>query len=184
MTSGPKHSALAIAQRQLGLLIPGLGTTEIFEVICGELAGLARVHEYSLIWGGGAHPRVQADACIGEMRELCEQFIRREVGGVFFAPFERIAGREEVNWRLAESLRQAGIAVVLLDRDLGSSLARSEFDLVGIDNFAGGYLLADHLLKLGCRHLAFVARPMSASTVNARLAGVRVAMLDHSLPIP
>src|SRR5437762_1290643 len=29
--------------RQLGLLIPGLGTTEIFEVICGELAGLARV---------------------------------------------------------------------------------------------------------------------------------------------
>ncbi len=36
--------------RQFGLLIPGLGTTEIFEVICGELAGLARVHGYGLLW--------------------------------------------------------------------------------------------------------------------------------------
>ena len=33
----------AAGTRQLGLLIPGLGTTEIFEVICGELASLARV---------------------------------------------------------------------------------------------------------------------------------------------
>src|SRR5215218_6612874 len=44
-------AAPAVANRQLGLLIPGLGTTEIFEVICGELAGLARVHECSLLWG-------------------------------------------------------------------------------------------------------------------------------------
>jgi LacI family transcriptional regulator len=184
MTSESKYSAPEIAQRQLGLLIPGLGTTEIFEVICGELAGLARVHEYSLIWGGSTHPRMHADACIEDTYELCTQFIRREVSGVFFAPFERIDQRDEVNRRLAESLRQAGIAVVLLDRDLGSSLSRSEFDLVGIDNFAGGYLLADHLLKLGCRHLAFVARPLSAPTVNARLAGAREAILDHGLPIP
>jgi LacI family transcriptional regulator len=73
---------------------------------------------------------------------------------------------------------------VLLDRDLGSSLARSEFDLVGIDNFAGGYLLANHLLKLGCRHLAFVARPLSAPTVGVRIAGAREALLDHGLPVP
>jgi LacI family transcriptional regulator len=184
MTSDPKPSAPELAQRQLGLLIPGLGTTEIFEVICGELAGLARVHEYSLIWGGSAHPRMHADACIEDTQELCTQFIRGGVSGVFFAPFERIAQKEEVNRCLADRLWKAGIAVVLLDRDLGESLARSEFDLVGIDNFAGGYLLADHLLKLGCRHLAFVARPLSAPTVNARLAGAREAILDHGLPIP
>jgi signal transduction histidine kinase len=184
MISEPKSSAPATAHRQLGLLIPGLGTTEIFEVICGELAGLARVHEYSLIWGGSTHPRMHEDACIEDMYELCKQYIRREVSGVFFAPFERIARKDEVNRGLAECLRQAGTAVVLLDRDLDASLSRSEFDLVGIDNFAGGYLLADHLLKLGCRHLAFVARPLSAPTVNARLAGAREAIIDHGLPIP
>lgn len=56
--------------------------------------------------------------------------------------------------------------MVLLDRDLAPSPARSEFDLVGVDNFAGGCAMADHLLKLGCRDLAFAVRPHSAPTVN------------------
>src|SRR5207247_2100460 len=56
-----RDSAAPVAQRQLGLLIPGLGTTEIFEVICGELAGLARVHDYSLLWGGSDPSRLPED---------------------------------------------------------------------------------------------------------------------------
>jgi LacI family transcriptional regulator len=171
------------ASRQLGLLIPGLGTTEIFEAICGELAGLARVHGYGLLWGGG-HPRPQGDISEEDAEGLCEQFIRSQVAGVFFAPFEHTARREEVNRSLAEKLRRAGLAVVLLDRDLGAFPARSEFDLVGVDNFAGGYRLADHLLKLGCRDLAFAVRPYSAPTVNARIAGAREAILDRGLPVP
>src|SRR5215212_514100 len=83
-------------QRQFGLLIPGLGTTEIFEVICGELAGLARVHGYGLLWGG-SHPRPQGDVSIEDAEGLCEQFVRSQVAGVFFAPFEHTARREEVN---------------------------------------------------------------------------------------
>jgi DNA-binding LacI/PurR family transcriptional regulator len=168
--------------RQFGLLIPGLGTTEIFEVICGELAGLARVHGYGLLWGG-THPRSQGDVRIEDAEELCEPFIRSQVFGVFFAPFEHAERREEVNRGLVERLRRAGLAVVLLDRDLGAFPTRSEFDLVGVDNFAGGYLLADHLLKLGCRELAFAARPHSASTVNARIAGALEAIRDRGLAV-
>jgi DNA-binding LacI/PurR family transcriptional regulator len=171
------------AARQLGLLIPGLGTTEVFEAICGELAGLARVHGYGLLWGGG-HPGPLGDLSAEDAEGLCEQFIRSQVAGVFFAPFEHTARREEVNRGLAEKLRRAGLAVVLLDRDLGAFPARSEFDLVGVDNFAGGYLLADHLLKLGCRDLGFAVRPHSAPTVNARIAGAREAILDRGLPVP
>jgi DNA-binding LacI/PurR family transcriptional regulator len=173
----------ADVQRQFGLLIPGLGTTEIFEVICGELAGLARVHGYSLIWGGD-RPRPQRDVSVEDAEDLCEQFGRSQVAGVFFAPFEHTARRQEVNQGLAEKLRRAGLAVVLLDRDLGPFPLRSEFDLVGVDNFAGGYLLAEHLLKLGCRELAFAVRPNSASTVNARVAGAREAIRDRGLAVP
>ena len=173
----------AVAQRQFGLLIPGLGTTEIFDVICGELAGLARVQDYSLLWGGSARPRPNEDTSVEEAEALCEQFIQRQVSGVFFAPFEHTAQKEEVNRRLAERLRQAGIAVVLLDRDLGPFPSRSDFDLVGVDNFAGGYLLAEHLLRLGCRQLAFVVRPLSAPTVSARIAGAREALLDRQQPV-
>jgi LacI family transcriptional regulator len=177
-------AASSSGERQLGLLIPGLGSTEIFEVICGELAGLARVHDYTLLWGGSAHPRPQDEAAAAGAEELCEQFIQRKVTGVFFAPQEHSARMEEVNHALAERLRQAGVAVVLLDRDLGAFPARSDFDLVGVDNFAGGYLLAEHLIKLGCRRLAFVARPLSAPTVSLRIAGSREAILDHHLPVP
>lgn len=178
------NTAASVSTRQLGLLIPGLGTTEIFEVICGELASLARVHDYHLLWGGGVHPRLNADASIDDAQAVCGRFIERKVAGVFFAPFEHIEHKAEVNRRLAEGLRQAGIAVTLLDRDLGSFPSRSEFDLVGIDNFAGGYLLAEHLLKLRCRRIVFVARPLAAPTVNARAAGAREALTARQLPVP
>ena len=179
-----RAAASAAGTRQLGLLIPGLGSTEIFEVICGELASLARVQDYNLLWGGGVHPRLNADASVEEAQEVCRRFIQRKVAGVFFAPFEHIEDKEAVNRQLAESLRQAGIAVVLLDRDLGGFPTRSEFDVVGIDNFAGGYLLAEHLLKLRCRHLVFVARPRSAPTVNARIAGAREALAARGQAVP
>jgi DNA-binding LacI/PurR family transcriptional regulator len=180
----PTSPPPGVVQRQLALLIPGLGTTEIFEVICGELAGLARVHDYGLLWGGSAYAHPHQDTSVEDAEELCEQFIQSKVSGVFFAPFEHVAQKEAVNRRLAERLRQAGIAVVLLDRDLGAFPARSEFDLVGIDNFAAGYVLAEHLLKLGCRRLAFVAPPLSAPTVGIRVAGVREAILDRQLALP
>ena len=167
--------------RQLGLLIPGLDTTEIFQLICGELASLARVHEYSVLWGGSTHPRQDTDASLEHAEELCQQFIERKVSGVFFAPYELMPEQEQANRRLAVSLRQAGIPVVLLDRDLLPFPNRSDFDLVGLDNMAGGYLLAEHLIKLGCRHLRFVARPRSAPTVDARIAGVREALVRHQL---
>src|SRR5262249_20856503 len=94
-------SAPAVAQGQLGLLIPGLGTTEIFEVICGELAALARVHDYGLLWGGSAYPHPRGDTSVEDAEELCEQFIQRRVSGVFFAPFEQVSQKEAVNRRLA-----------------------------------------------------------------------------------
>ena len=174
-------STTAATGRQLGLLIPGLGTTEVFELICGELASLARVHDYTLRWGDSTQPHRDTDASLKHAEELCWQFIERKVSGVFFAPYELVSEKESANRRLAETLRQAGIPVVLLDRDLQSFPNRSDFDLVGLDNVAGGYLLAEHLIKLGCRHIYFVARPHSAPTVDARIAGVREALMRHRL---
>ena len=178
---GGAPAQAASSTRQLGLLIPDLDTTEIFQLICGELASLARVHEYSLLWGGSTHPRQGTDDSLKHADELCLQFIERKVSGVFFAPYELMPDREEANRRLAVSLRQAGIPVVLLDRDFMSFPNRSDFDLVGLDNMAGGYLLAEHLIKLGCSRLRFVARPRSAPTVDARIAGVREALVRHRL---
>ena len=170
-----------ITSRTLGLLVPGLANTEIFQIICGEIASLARVNEYGLLWGGSTNPREDTDASLKHAEEICKQFIDRKISGVFFAPAELLPGQEEANTRLAESLREAGIPVVLLDRDLLHFPWRSDFDLVGIDNMASGFMVAEHLIKLGCRNLFFVARPFSAATVDARIAGVREALVRHSI---
>jgi DNA-binding LacI/PurR family transcriptional regulator len=184
----------APAIRMFALLMPDLGNTEIFQIIGGELANLARAHNYSLMWGGSGKPELDADPRpqqlaermarqLGETdaEELCHQFIERRVSGVFLAPYELVPESDEINRRLATLLREAGIPVILIDRDFVSYPFRSDFDLVGIDNIAGGYILAQHLLKLGCRRLHFVAFPRSAPSVNARIAGVREALLSSRI---
>ena len=42
-------------------------------------------------------------------------------------------------------------------------------------------MLAEHLIKLGCRHIGFIARPHSAPSVDIRIAGVREALLRHKI---
>jgi len=42
-------------------------------------------------------------------------------------------------------------------------------------------MVAEHLIKLGCRKIFFVARPFSAATVDARIAGVREAFHRHRI---
>lgn len=174
-------SKAAARSNLLALLVPSLGNTEIFQLICGEIASLARVHNYGLVWGGSELPKLDPETSLRHSEELCRQFIERRVSGVFFAPHELVKDKEETNRALAVMLREAGIPVVLLDRDLTPFPGRSDFDLVGIDNLAGGYMLAEHLLKLGCTRIHFVSRPMSAPTVDARIAGVREALGRHGI---
>jgi len=174
--AGPKNKLLA-------LLIPGLGTTEIFQLICGEIASLARMHDYGLMWSSSEQFTPDSKLSLQQTEQFCRQFIERGVAGVFFAPFELMPGKEDANRLMAVTLREAGIPVILLDRDLTPYMVHSDFDLVGIDNVYGGFLLAEHLLKLGCRHLHFVARPLSAPTVEARMAGVREALYQRNVKL-
>lgn len=167
------------AARVLGLLVPERGETEIFETICGELGALARVNDFGLLWGGSAMPFADRDSTPDHAIEVCQQFIEKSVAGVFFAPLEYSPDKERVNRELLQSLRQVGIPVVLLDRDVGQFPSRSDFDLVSLDNFHAGFMLAEHLIRLGCRRLRFVTRPGSAPTVDARIGGVREAIIRN-----
>ncbi|MEI7909255.1 MAG: GntR family transcriptional regulator [Verrucomicrobiota bacterium] len=165
-----------VATRMLALLIPDFGHTEVFQLIAGHLASLARHHEYGLVWGGSTQPKLDADTRLEHGEELCQQFIEKHIDGVFFAPYELVEGGIEANGRMIKRLRDAGIPVVLVDRDITPFPERSEFDLVGVDNTGGGYMLGRHLLKLGCRKFTYVARPWSASTVDARYSGLWEAL--------
>ena len=98
------------------------------------------------------------------------------MSGVFFAPVEYSTNRYQSNQRIVASLDRARIPVVLLDRCLEPYPRRSKYDLVGIDNRRTGYLATEHLIKAGAKRIAFFARPNSAPTVDARIAGYHEAL--------
>ena len=159
-----------------GLLIPGLGETEIFEPICQGMARAGRAGGHALLWGDTTHTSGNKEQ---QTRELCEYYISRDVTGVFFAPVELTPNKDSVNLWVLDALEKARIPVVLLDRCVFQYPKRSNFDLVGIDNRRAGYIVTEHLLKPGCKQLIFLAAPFSAPTVDARIAGFRDALRDY-----
>ena len=170
----------AAAALSFGLLIPDLGETEIFEPICQGMMASPLAREHALIWGspgraGGDRP--------GEAWRLSRQYIDRRVSGVFFAPLELTASKDDVNRRIADALDEAHIPVVLLDRTVLPYPQRGHHDFVGIDNRRAGYTITAHLLSKGARRIAFVGRPHAAATVDAREAGYREALYGWNAPI-
>jgi len=163
----------------VGLLIPGLGETEIFEPICGKIAKSCPGHNFNLLWGDT--PSEQT-ATLGEKTiALCQRYIDEKVLGVFWAPLELSETMDDTNYRIAEMLVQAGTAVVLLDRDYEKYPRRSRFDLIGIDNIRAGYTQAHHLLSHGVRRIVYFARKCSASTVTQRMIGFHAAKREHGI---
>jgi GntR family transcriptional regulator of arabinose operon len=163
-----------------GLLIPDLGETEIFEPICQGMMASPLAREHALLWGS-----INAAGRSREERawQMCRQYIDRRVSGVFFAPLELTAAKDDVNRRIAQAFDDARIPIVLLDRTVLPYPRRGHHDLVGIDNRRAGYVITEHLLRLGCRRIAFVALPNAAATVDAREAGYREALYAWGVPL-
>jgi LacI family transcriptional regulator len=174
------HPSVNGATRYFGMIVPSLGTTEIFTPICNSIASQSQLSGCSLILGNMASndPVMRAKQSL----DLCRQYIQQKVAGVFLEPLEIIPGYESINQELLQLLSKSNIPVVLLDRDIVHFPERSSYDLVGIDNMSAGYRVAEYLIDRGAKRLFFVARPGSASTVQYRIAGVGDAMLQAGLP--
>ena len=161
-----------------GLLIPELGQTEVFEAICKGMMEAPQATHHSLLWG---HAKAASENEKEEVAEqLCRHYIAQNVSGVFFAPVEFSPGRNQANHRILAAFDKARIPVVLLDRCVEPYPRRSNYDLVGIDNRRTAYLATEHLIKAGAKRIAFFARPNSAPTVDARIAGYREALQSIS----
>ncbi len=152
----------------MGLIADGLHETELVAPLSVEINRAAHDAGWHVVIGGAVADR-KPEAVAREWKD-------RGVAGVFFAPIEHHAVRAAINRGVVEWLERFGIAVVLLDRDLGDFPERSQNDLVAIDDFFAGFELAAHVLAKGRRRLVFLARPEFPSTTDLRLAGVRTAV--------
>jgi len=171
--SGTYVRAASTKQYTFGLLIPELGHTEIFEPICQGMAAAQQAQNHVLLWGKSlAGPETTA----AEAREVCSRLISSRVSGVFFAPLESNAQKDAINATITEMLSDAGIPVVLLDRDICDYPRRSKFDVVGIDNRRAGFVATQHLIEAGARRVAFIGRPHLAPSCVGRAQGYRDAV--------
>lgn len=164
------HGHVSEGSLVFGLLIPDLGTSEIFEPICQGIASAPTASRPALLWGHLAVERTSVDE---QALGLCDQFIGRNVAGVFFAPLERGAESGETNLTIVSRLEETRIPIVLLDRSELPYPRRSRHDLVGIDNRRAAYLATEHLVQQGAGNISFLAYAGGASTVDARIAGFR-----------
>jgi GntR family transcriptional regulator of arabinose operon len=162
-----------VTSYQFGLLIPELGSTEIFEPICQGIMQSPQAKSHSLIWGYTSHKTCSKEEAA---LALCRQFIEQKVSGVFFAPLEFVDQTDSINHQLVAELRQAGIPIVLLDRCYYTYPMRSNLDRVGIDNHRASFVVTQHLWNQGARRIVFVARRRSASTMVDRVSGYQFAL--------
>lgn len=171
----------------LGLLIPELGRTEIFEPICHGMMRSPFARPDSLLWpsvsrGGGISSTVAPTdkEAIEQAEHMAQYFIAQQVAGVFFAPLELVAGMDVANRRIMRMLERSRMPVVLLDRCYLPYPERSENDLVGIDNRRTGFQITQRLISSGAKRLLFFAEPHSAPTVDARISGFLEACRNAS----
>ncbi|WPJ94882.1 GntR family transcriptional regulator [Coraliomargarita algicola] len=165
-----------VAALRVGLLVPQLSQTEIFEPICASITECAHESGMQIIrppeLGRAQDFRKMADS-------LASQFISMKVDGVFFTPIEYIQNHQDFNLEILERLSRAGISVVLLDRDIYPWPRQTPYDLIGIDNIEAGFVVAGHLISNGCRRIGFVSEPNPAMTVQLRQIGVREALVQN-----
>ena len=161
-----------------GLLIPQMLETEIFQPISASIAESAGIEGMRIISPTDLN-------YLDDLKKLTEsitdQLIEARVQGVFFAPPEHMEDSSAFNLKIIERLTDAGIHVVLLDRDIFRWPRQTSFEMIGIDNVEAGYLVATHLLEQGCKRLAFVTRGNPAATVYLRRMGCREALTQRGL---
>lgn len=106
-----------------------------------------------------------------EEAEYLSLFAEQRVRGVLVTPADPTGAN-------LAALRRREIPFVLVDR----SAPVGECCSVSVDDVAGGYLAADHLLDKGHVGLTYVSGPMHLAQCRDRRTGALVALKDRSLP--
>ena len=99
-------------------------------------------------------------------KRYLREYAERRVAGLIVIPNDEVKEADH-------KLPHGDIPMVVIDRpELGAGNLS-----VAVDDFTGGRLLADHLLDLGHRRIAFIGDPEAAQPVKTRYAAFRQHVL-------
>jgi DNA-binding LacI/PurR family transcriptional regulator len=153
----------------------------------GFMDGQIHAHLADLTARRGDDMRLQligrrGNSQLEQMLSAVEEMVDKGINGVFYYPIELPPETMHYNQLVVEKMHAAGLAVVLVDRDIVSFPQRSKLTLVTFDNRRSGYLVTDHLIKRGCKRIAFIGTPYVSSASADRTRGYIDAMEDNDLP--
>ena len=163
-----------------GLLLPGAGESEIFSIINDQLLKQSEIGRFNCLWEGATASNAEIRKSLIET--CCDNYIAKKVDGIFFSPLERVHDSYQLNLQICKKISDENISLILIDRDILTFPKRSDFDVVCLDNFSSGCIMAQHLLDAGCEVIYFFQRPYSASSVDLRLSGVTSTVLKYNYP--
>ena len=167
------------ANRQIGLIVPGVAYSEFFQPIVTALSGVCTANGYGLSIGSvfSANGEERARQAMALAHDLVEQ----RVGGVILQPIESIPNAPSVNKQILAVFKSVGIPVVLLDSDIVPPPDRSEYDVVGVNNYDAGRRMAVHMIAAGAKRISFVSMPRPCYSIRHRFAGVQSVLASHGV---
>ena len=146
--------------RTIGLIVLDVGNP-FFTSVVRAAEDAAALQGSAVLLGDSGHNASRESNYI-------DLFQEQRVQGLLISPVGDITERLDL-------LRERGVPTVLVDR-----LAdESKYSSVSVDDDAGGYLAARHLLDTGRRRLAFVGGPTSIRQVADRLQGAQRAVKEE-----
>lgn len=153
-------SALARSLRSqttgtIGMIIPN-NTNPYFSEVARGIEDTCYAAGYSVIL-------CNSDDDPAKQRDYLNVLLTKRCDGLIMAALAQTDG---------ELLRQRRVPAVFLDR----APEGLEYDVVGIDNLAGGELAGQHLLALGRRRIGCIGGPRELEVSEQRIAGMRRAL--------
>ena len=109
-----------------------------------------------------------------DVEPILNALLARQVDGIIWAVAEASDNRD---W-LADRLNDLPVPIVFLTMH-----QRPDLSIVSVDNYLGGRIATEHLLKQGYRHIGHVAGPLEWWESRQRKAGWQNALLDAGIRV-
>ncbi len=145
--------------RTIGLIVLDVGNP-FFTAVVRAAEDAAALSGSAVLLGDSGHKAERESHYI-------DLFQEQRVQGLLISPVGDVTER-------LDQLRERGVPTVLVDRRADET----RFSSVSVDDDAGGYLAARHLLDVGRRRLAFVGASLAIRQVADRLQGARRAVSE------
>ena len=179
--SGSGTYLTSLARRaagMIGLVIPDYSSSRFFRRLGDELVRAGKDRGYTMLLSDipGDTPAARAHEAVS----IARVYARRKVAGVIIEPVELMPDSADLTREIISAFDALNIPVILIDREI-STLERSGYDLVGMDNLKAGLMLGRHLMANGAKRIVFLMPPLSASTNIQRMLGLAGAAMEAGL---